>query len=232
MPSRPCARTGDVVRTWAAAVWSWPALAVAAVWARRALAFAAAASLMLSVAAAATPPPAPATRGRALAFPADFGSHPQFRTEWWYVTGWLSTERGESLGFQITFFRTKPDIDENNPSVFAPRQLLIAHCAISDPKRGRMWQDQRIRRAGLGLAEAATGDTDVWIDNWSFQRDASAYTAKIDAEDFSINLTLLATQAILLNGDSGVSRKGPSPEAASYYYSQPHLRVAGAITRQ
>jgi predicted secreted hydrolase len=220
------------VRTRAAAVWSWPALAVAAVWARRALAFAAAASLMLSVAAAATPSYAPVTSGRALAFPADFGSHPQFRTEWWYVTGWLSTERGESLGFQITFFRTKPDIDENNPSVFAPRQLLIAHCAISDPKRGRMWQDQRIRRAGLGLAEAATGDTDVWIDRWALKHNASAYTAKIDAENFSFDLTLSETQAVLLNGDSGISRKGPAPEAASYYYSLPHMRVAGAISRQ
>src|ERR1700692_985305 len=116
--------------------------------------------------------------------------------------------RGESHGLQIPFFRPKPDIDENNPSVFAPRQLLIAHCAISDPKRGRMWQDQRIRRAGLGLAEAATGDTDVWIDRWALKHNASAYTAKIDAENFSFDLTLSETQAVLLNGDSGISRKG------------------------
>ena len=181
---------------------------------------------------AAAPTYAPVTTDQPPVFPVDYGSHPQFRTEWWYVTGWLNTERGESLGFQITFFRTKPDIDENNPSAFTPHQLLIAHCAISDPKRGRLWQDQRIRRAGLGLAEAAAGDTHVWIDNWSLQRDAAAYTAKIDAEEFSINLRLLETQAVLLNGDSGVSRKGPSPKAASYYYSLPHLRVAGTITRQ
>jgi predicted secreted hydrolase len=183
-------------------------------------------------AAAAAPTYAPVTADQPLVFPADYGSHPQFRTEWWYVTGWLSTERGESLGFQVTFFRTKPDIDEHNPSAFTPHQLLIAHCAISDPVRGRLWQDQRIRRAGLGLADAAADDTRVWIDDWSLQRGAAAYTAKIDAEDFSIDLTLSETQAVLLNGDSGVSRKGPSPKAASHYYSQPHLRVAGAISRQ
>jgi predicted secreted hydrolase len=181
---------------------------------------------------AAAPAYAPVTAGQPLVFPADYGSHPQFRTEWWYVTGWLTTEHGESLGFQVTFFRTKPDIDESNPSAFAPHQLLIAHCAISDPKRGRLWQDQRIRRAGLGLADAAAGDTHVWIDNWSLRRDATAYTAKIDAEDFSFSLRFSETQAVLLNGDSGVSRKGPSPKAASYYYSLPHLRVAGAIARQ
>lgn len=182
-----------------------------------------------------------------LAFPADFGSHPEFRTEWWYVTGWLTTEQGESLGFQITFFRTKPNIDESNPSAFTPRQILIAHCAISDPKRGRLWQDQRIRRAGLGLAQAATGDTDVRVDDWTLTRDASApaanadantsaarstYTAKIAAEDFSFDLAFSETQPILLNGDSGVSRKGPAPQAASYYYSLPHLRVSGSIARR
>ncbi len=94
---------------------------------------------------------APVTPGHPLRFPEDLGSHPQFRTEWWYVTGWLATEGGESLGFQITFFRTKPDIDADNPSDFTPRQIIVAHCALSDPKRGTLWQDQRIRRAALGL---------------------------------------------------------------------------------
>jgi predicted secreted hydrolase len=181
---------------------------------------------------AATPFYMPVTADQPLVFPDDYGSHPQFRTEWWYVTGWLTTAEGESLGFQITFFRAKPDIDESNPSSFAPHQLLIAHCAVSDPKRGRLWQDQRIRRAGLGLAEAATGDTHVWIDRWSLERHAAAYTAKIDADGFSLDLELTATQPVLLNGDSGVSRKGPAPQAASYYYSLPHMRVAGAIARQ
>ena len=136
----------------------------------------------------------------------------------------MKTQGGESLGFQITFFRTKPDIDEANPSAFTPRQLLVAHCAISDPKRGHLWQDQRIRRAGMGLADAAVGDTDVWIDRWSLKRQSSVYVAKIDAEDFSFDLELSESQAPLVNGDAGVSRKGPAPQAASYYYSLPHCR--------
>ena len=215
-----------------------------------------------AVATPASPAAAPvyaAVRGdRPLTFPVDFGSHPQFRIEWWYVTGWLTTERGEPLGFQITFFRTKPDIDEGNPSAFTPRQILIAHCAISDPKRGRLWQDQRIRRAGLGLVQAAAGDTDVRIDDWTLTRHASAgaagtnistsantstsasantsaarstYSAKIAAEDFSFNLVFSETQPVLLNGGAGFSRKGPAPEAASYYYSLPHLQVSGSIAR-
>ena len=189
------------------------------------------ASIAAGAACLAAPTYAPVVAGHPLAFPGDYGSHPEFRTEWWYVTGWLRTNRGESLGFQITFFRTKPAIDESNPSAFTPRQLLVAHCAISDPKRGRLWQDQRIRRAGMGLAEAAGADTDVWLDRWSLQRDATRYIAKVDAEDFSFDLTLAETQPMLLNGDSGVSRKGADAEAASYYYSLPHLKVTGRISR-
>jgi predicted secreted hydrolase len=224
-------------------------------WVSRLFAAGCAACAAAGIAAAGTMAAAPVyatvREDRPLTFPADFGSHPEFRTEWWYVTGWLTTEQGESLGFQITFFRTKPDIDGSNPSAFTPRQILIAHCAISDPKRGRLWQDQRIRRAGLGLAQAAAGDTDVRIDDWTLTRDASAgaagigananadagvasstYTAKIAAEDFSFDLAFSETQPVLLNGDSGVSRKGPAPEAASYYYSLPHLQVSGSIARR
>jgi predicted secreted hydrolase len=175
---------------------------------------------------------APVITGHVLSFPEDLGSHPQFRTEWWYVTGWLDSAGGESLGFQITFFRTKPDIDANNPSSFTPRQIIVAHCALSDPKRGTLWQDQKIRRAALGLAGATQSDTHVWIDRWSLQHEAQTYIAKIAAEDFSFDLVLSETQPMLMNGEGGVSRKGPQPQAASYYYSLPHLRVAGIISRQ
>jgi predicted secreted hydrolase len=229
MPCRPCARTGNTVRTLRT---RWAACLIIGIGIGAGLGVGVCLGAGSMAAGAAAPSYAPVIAGQPLAFPADYGSHPQFRTEWWYVTGWLTTEHGEPLGFQITFFRTKPDIDENNPSAFTPHQLLIAHCAISDPKRGRLWQDQRIQRAGLGLAAATIGDTQVWIDRWSLKRNANTYTAKIDAEDFSFGLTLLETQAVLLNGDSGVSRKGPAPAAASYYYSLPHLRVTGAITRR
>jgi predicted secreted hydrolase len=175
---------------------------------------------------------APVTAGHPLRFPEDTGSHPAFRTEWWYVTGWLNTADGEPLGFQITFFRTKPDIDGSNPSSFTPHQLMIAHCALSDPKRGHLWQDQRIRRAGLGLAGADEGNTHAWIEGWTLERQGGMYVARIAAEDFGFDLTMSETQAPLINGEAGLSRKGPGESAASYYYSLPHLRVAGLISRQ
>ena len=87
------------------------------------------------------PPGSPVVPGRALVFPDDEGSHPTFRIEWWYVTGWLSDEANKLSGFQITFFRNRPVNTLGNPSRFAPGQLLIAHIALSDPQRGRLLHD-------------------------------------------------------------------------------------------
>lgn len=176
-------------------------------------------------------PFAPVVPGYVLQFPRDYGSHPQFGIEWWYVTGWLTTAGHETLGFQITFFRTRPSVDEPNPSHFAAHQLLIAHCAISDPQHARLWHDQRVRRQGMGLAEAQESDTRVWIDDWALQRQGDSYTATVQAQGFALDLSLLVTQEPMLNGAGGFSRKGPAPLAASYYYSEPHLHVSGSVTR-
>jgi predicted secreted hydrolase len=196
------------------------------------------ASALCAVGASAEPPatatpPEAVVPGYTLEFPRDYGSHPGFGIEWWYLTGWLTTGAHERLGFQITFFRARQGLSDvqANPSAFAPRQLLIAHCAISDPARGRLWQDQRIRRAGQGLADARVGDTGVWIDDWQLQRSGAGYQAHIAAEDFALDLDIEVTQPVLLNGVAGYSRKGPAPQSASYYYSEPHLRVRGSIAR-
>jgi predicted secreted hydrolase len=169
--------------------------------------------------------------GPPLAFPADHGSHPDFRTEWWYVTGWLQTKSGEQLGFQITFFRTRPQIDAANPSAFAPRELIIAHAAVSDPRHGSLWHEQRIGRAALGLAGAGRGRADVWLDQWRLRGDGRRWHADLAGDSLALSLELLETQPPLINGDAGVSRKGPSPLSASWYYSLPHLRVAGTLAR-
>ena len=171
--------------------------------------------------------------GYRLEFPRDHGSHEGFRTEWWYVTGWLHPAHGAALGFQITFFRSRTDsaLLGQNPSAFSPAQLLIAHAAISDPGSGRLAQDQRIARAGFGLAQASERDTAVFIDDWHLQRTAGSYQADIQADAFSLHLSMRSVQAPLLNGVQGYSRKSPNPASASYYYSIPHLRVSGSVAR-
>ena len=168
--------------------------------------------------------------GYKLQFPRDEGSHPDFRLEWWYLTGWLEVA-GKPLGFQVTFFRARPESKHENPSAFAPRQILIAHAALSDPARGSLVHAQRAARAGFGLAGTDEPGTRVWIDEWRLQQDGGAYRASIPAAEFSLDLTMTATQPPLLQGENGLSRKGPAPESASYYYSIPHLKVSGTVAR-
>ncbi len=131
---------------------------------------------------------------------------------------------------QVTFFRNRPGVAEANPSAFAPRQLLFAHAALADPRRGRLRHDQRAARAGFGLAGADEASTQVRIDDWSLTHDDRGYAARIAARDFALDLQFAPTQPLLLQGDGGYSRKGPRPRQASYYYSRPQLAVTGTLT--
>jgi predicted secreted hydrolase len=171
--------------------------------------------------------------GIVLRFPADHGAHPAFRTEWWYVTGLLRTRDKRDLGFQITFFRTRPRTDPANPSRFAPTQLLFAHAALSDPAVGHLLHGERAARAGFGLAQARIGDTDVAIRDWRMMRlPDGRFRTTVATADFALSLQLDPHQPVLAQGEGGYSRKGPRPEQASYYYSLPHLAVAGTLTRR
>jgi predicted secreted hydrolase len=84
-------------------------------------------------------------------------------------------------------------------------------------------------RTGFGLAEASQTAMDVLIDDWSLRADGAEFTAEVRAQEFSLSLSLRATQPILLQGDQGYSRKGPTAMAASYYYSLPQLDTRGSI---
>lgn len=171
------------------------------------------------------------TPGAAVILPRDAGAHPDYRTEWWYVTGWLATPEGQPLGFQVTFFRSRPTLETGNPSRFASGQVLIAHAAISDPARGRLWHDQRLARAGFGLAEAAIGRTEVSIRDWSLKTAGPSLSAEVAADGFGFKLRFEPTSPAMPNGDRGYSQKGPATTSASYYYSLPGLAVAGTVTR-
>ncbi len=174
-------------------------------------------------------------RPRALRFPADFGAHPDTRIEWWYATGALSGA-GRMHGFQVTFFRSRTTVPAAHPSRFAATQLVFAHVALTDLRAGRLRHDQRLARTGFGIASAAEADTDVKLHGWSLRREGlaaqSMYRAQLHSEParFGLDLTLATTQPLLLQGDAGYSRKGPRPEQASHYYSQPQLVVQGTLT--
>jgi predicted secreted hydrolase len=172
----------------------------------------------------------PVLPGVELQLPRDEGAHPDYRIEWWYVTGWVQDERGAPLGFQVTFFRVRPGLGESNPSRFAPRQVLFGHAAIAEPAHGKLRHAERSAREGFDLAYARAGRVDVKLDDWSLRQEEARYHATVLGDDFALRLDLDRIQPALLQGDRGFSRKGPVESSASYYYSLPHLKVSGEIT--
>ena len=163
-----------------------------------------------------------------LQFPRDHGSHPAFRTEWWYITGHAKSGARE-FGFQVTFFRSRVDATQGMTSKFAAKQVVFAHAAVTDVQGRKLWHDQRIAREGFDVALASTADTRVRLRDWSLERIAGGYRAKLPSNDFSLDLHCAPTQPLLLQGRDGLSRKGPDEKQASYYYSQPQLDVRGAL---
>ncbi len=180
----------------------------------------------------------PALPARPLVFPRDFGAHPDLRTEWWYITGHAHSG-GRLFGFQLTFFRSRVDATQGMVSRLAARQLIFAHAAVTDVQGQRLWHDQRIARvsgdAQFDQAHAREHDTDLALRDWTLRREPGTphrYQAQLRAQDFELALQFTAQQPVLLQGEQGLSRKGPVPAQASYYYSEPQLAVQGHLTLQ
>ncbi|ROZ71571.1 lipocalin-like domain-containing protein [Ramlibacter sp. WS9] len=185
-------------------------------------------SLMLTAPALLAPSWSFALPARKLEFPRDHGAHPDLRTEWWYVTGHARDGQRE-FGFQVTFFRTRVDVAQTMTSRFAAKQLVFAHAALTDVQGRKLLHDQRIAREGFDVAVAAQGDARIRLRDWSLDRRADGWHARLPSSDFALDLQFNPSQPVLLQGREGLSRKGPQPEQASYYYSFPQLEVRGAI---
>ena len=183
--------------------------------------------------------------GRRLVFPRDHGGHPGARIEWWYATGWLEGPNAPErplFGFQLTFFRSRTGLADALPGRFAPKQLLFAHAAVTDLAGRQHRHAERLARwsgdEAWPEAHARRDDTAVTLGRWALHRQAASggasaqYTARLAAPEagFTLDLQLQTTQPLLLQGNAGHSRKGPQPQQASHYYSQPQLAVQARLT--
>jgi len=167
---------------------------------------------------------------RPLSFPSDHGPHPDFGTEWWYYTGNLRTAAGRHVGFQLTFFRIAlaPGAVVR-ASAWATRQLYVAHFAVSDVAGGRFHAFSRGSREALGLAGASASPFRVWIEDWSAEGDGSSARLRAGDGDVALDLELSAAKPVVAQGDRGLSRKGPEPGNASFYYSFTRMPARGIV---
>lgn len=187
---------------------------------------------------------------RPFVFPADDGPHPEFRSEWWYATGLLADPNDPSgaphFGFQITFFRQAltPTPPGDGGSPWTATQVYMAHLALSDLRSRRFAFHQRLERAAAGLAGAVAEPFAVWLDDWSLRGPnpgvGSPFPMRVHAQTDpardggpGVDLSLVfaaSPQPPVLQGERGLSRKGPEAGNASYYYSLLRLPTTGTIT--
>jgi predicted secreted hydrolase len=226
----------------------------------RALALVVASCAQLEHAAAAPPAPvsparspsgsgfAAALEPRRFQFPRDHGPHPDFRQEWWYVTGNLDAADGERFGFELTFFRValvplstarsaEPAAVPAAPasgsagSAWRAREIYVAHFAVTDVARKRFRSEQKLSRAALALAGAQAEPLRVWLDDWALEASGASWQLHAAQPGYSLDLVLELQSAPVLNGDAGLSRKSDQAADATYYYSIPRLGVRGRLLR-
>jgi len=175
-----------------------------------------------------------AKAGHQFEFPRDFGSHPEFKIEWWYITGHLTSEDGQRYGYQATFFRLSSDSEPpTNGHQRSSLDLHLAHMALLDPKDKTFYHQERLQK-NPWMAYAKTGDMDLKNGNWKLRRLKGTMTAEFELQgsilaDISLNLKLTARKPMTLFGDEGYSRKGENPKAASYYMTFTRLQTTGTL---
>ncbi len=179
---------------------------------------------------------------RPFLFPEDHGPHPDFRTEWWYLTGNLLDPAGRPFGFQLTLFRSAlnpgaeaPGREDGASSSWFARQVYMGHFAVTDGEGGELRAFERFARGAQGLAGARARPFRVWVEDWSLEGPASPDSAlfplTLRAREGEVELTLALSPAkpMVLQGEAGLSRKGPEPGNASYYYSFTRLAASGEV---
>jgi len=169
------------------------------------------------------------TTARDFQFPADHAAHTDYRIEWWYYTGNLTTKDGRQFGYQLTFFRTGLHKEPANPSKWAVRDLYTAHFGLSDIHQKKHYCFQRNGRGGIGQAGANTDRYEVWNGDWKVALSGDDHQLRAKDSDVAIELELTPTKPLVFHGNEGVSRKGPSTGNASYYYSFTRMSTLGTI---
>lgn len=163
--------------------------------------------------------------GRVFEFPRDHGSHPEFRTEWWYVTGHLDAKDGGRFGFQVTFFRQ--DRREDSKTL----HLHLAHAALLDATSGKFVHEERLNREGWN-AVSSEKTLAVRNGNWSLRLDEATQRLHIAATvkaEVLMELQLEPVKPLVVFGKDSVSRKGASESAASHYLTWPRLKTTGTV---
>ena len=170
------------------------------------------------------------------AFPRDHGPHPRFRSEWWYLTAVLAAADGRTFGTQFTLFRqglaprAPGDVPLTGAAAWRTGQVYMAHFAVSDVARRRHVHAERVARGHPALAGVTAAPFAAYLEDWRLESrgdDFLPLELVAATAEFDVALTLTGTKPVVLQGERGLSHKGP--DNASYYYSIPRIDARGSV---
>ncbi len=190
----------------------------------------------------------PAEPGYQWEFPRDFGRHPDYKTEWWYVTGHLFPEDealygAEALAFQMTFFRIGliPDNQPLPASEWSSNDLVMAHASVADPAQKIHHFSEVLRRATpmLGGFGGPADTTLAWCQapagtagRWTLTRSGDGFhlQAADDRRGFNYDLICTPEGGPVFHGQDGFSPKSTDGQIGSLYFSYTRMDVTGTVT--
>ncbi len=170
----------------------------------------------------------PALPGYKYEFPRDHFDHPEYGTEWWYYTGNLRAKDGHRFGFELTFFRQGISRAVSASPWFI-HDVYMAHLALSDVSGGRYYAEERINRAGPGIAAADAASGTIWNGNWQTRVGERAHNLRGVGENFSFELEVRPQKQPVIHGQNGVSQKAEGKGHASHYISFTRMTTTGTV---
>lgn len=172
-------------------------------------------------------------------FPKDHGAHPDYRIEWWYITGHLNgkdtkSQKTSRFGYQATFFRVAQKKSNLGNKFLNNGQFFMAHMALSDIDGEKFYHEEKMNRDGWD-AYSKSNYLHCRNGNWSLIQDLDVNTFSAELKStigteilFDFNLSCQKPPVIF--GENGVSLKGAHPSARSLYITFPKLVTRGNLT--
>ncbi len=177
-------------------------------------------------------------------FPQDHWARSEYRNEWWYFTGHLSSRENPErrFGYQFTFFRIglrpeRPPLE----SEWATRDLIMGHAAISDLEAKRHIFSETLYRevpflGGFGSyperriawSRAPAGTAGTWELHWNGE--GFDFEMQDQVQGIAFQLSTHPLKPLVFQGPNGYSRKGEDSGAASQYYSFTRLVTQGSLS--
>lgn len=184
---------------------------------------------------AVSPRVAPAPRPR-VELPRDEGSHPDAKTEWWYLNGHLQDEQGRQYGFMYALFDA-PDVIDGRYNVDLPGMPGAAalDTALIEQDSGRHSRSRtlQLRLPGSRFPGVRTGELDHRFRNengeWHLKRfDQQRITVQGPLGRAQVDLQMDSLKPTLLMGGEGEIAMGP--HGLSKYYTFPRMETHGTLT--